>query len=98
MKSSKDNCVNQIMQNFLESLKGSESSLRLSSIKFSLNLLKSTIKEKQELEDLEYLIWKIEVIANYKKLTQNYTNCSFLYWSADLLESFFQYFHECNVR
>lgn len=97
MKSNKDINANQIMQNLLESLKGTESSLRLSSIKFSLNLLKSTIKEKQELEDLEYLIWKIDVIVNYKKLIQNYTNCSFLYWSADLFESFFQHFHESNV-
>ncbi len=99
LKSNKDSAdhIGQILQNILGTLKGSESSLRISSIKFCLNFLKTTIKEKQELEDLEYLIWKMEVIANYKILIEKNTECSFLYWSADLFESFFQYFNENHV-
>lgn len=80
------------LQLILMVLKGPVSPLRLSILNFCGNyaLTKGILKEN-ETEDLRYLLWKYEVIANYRTYINEATDCIFLYWSKDLIPIFFQF-------
>lgn len=73
-------------------MRGPPSPLRISIMNFCANfaLTKGVLKEN-ETEDLRYLLWKYEVIANYKSYIKEATDCIFLYWSKDLIPIFFNY-------
>jgi len=80
------------LQLILMAMKGPPSPLRISIMTFCSNfaLTKGVLKET-ETEDLRYLLWKYEVIANYKSYIKEATDCIFLYWSKDLIPIFFNY-------
>ena len=83
------------LQLILMVLKGPPSPLRISILTFCGNFaLSKGILRESETEDLRYLLWKYEVIANYKNYIAESTNCIFLYWSKDLIPIFFNYVNQ----
>lgn len=81
------------LQLFIQNLSGINSQLRIIILNCGSNLLKDVLKDS-ELNDLKYLIWKYDVIANYKLLIKQATNCDFLYWSPEIISASFKYFYE----
>ena len=84
------------LQLFLKALTGINSPIRISILNFGTNLLKDAMKDS-ELSDLKYLIWKYEIMSNYKSLIKESTNCDFLYWSQEIISACFRYFYENPV-
>lgn len=71
-------------------LKGSGSSVRNTGLSLCFDLLRDLFKD-EEYEDLKYLLWKYEILNNYKSILEELTDCSFLYGLSDLYPSFFEF-------
>ena len=83
------------LQLILMVLKGPASPMRISILSFCANYaLNKGVLRESETEDLRYLLWKYEVIANYKTYIEEATDCIFLYWSKDLIPIFFNYVNQ----
>jgi len=83
------------LQLILMMLKGPASPLRISILQFCANyVLNKGVLRESETEDLRYLLWKYEVITNYKTYIEEATDCIFLYWSKDLIPIFFNYVNQ----
>lgn len=84
------------LQLFLTTLSGVNSPLRMSVLNFVTNLLSNVLKDS-EMDDLKYLLWKLEIISQYKQIIKESANCDFLYWSPEIISAFFKYFYENPV-
>jgi len=84
------------LQLFIKVLNGPNTPLRISILNFGTNLLRDLMKDS-ELMDVKYLIWKYEIISNYKLIIKQASNCDFLYWSQEIISACFRYFYENPV-
>ena len=72
-------------------LKGPPSKLRKVILKTAANFLSPKVfKNEQVYEDFHYLVWKYDLLSEYKQNVQEYTDCTFLYWTKEVIPSFFQ--------
>lgn len=87
--------VYSALQLILMVIKGAPSPIRQSILMFCGNfaLMKGILRES-ETEDLRYLLWKYEVVSNYQCYINEATECTFLYWSKDLIPIFFSYVNQ----
>lgn len=78
-------------------ISGPPSKQRSSIAKFCLNFLapkKDKIFKDAEYEDFKYYFWKNNFLAQYQIIFKDVCDCSFLYWTKDLLPLFFGHIAE----
>lgn len=69
-----------LMTRVNECLKGGYNTVRQTVIRHCMNLTSKQIFKEQELKELEYLAWKLDIIANWEWNVERSTRCRFIYW------------------
>lgn len=79
-----------LMTTVIECLKGGYNMMRKTVIRHCMNLISKEIFTQPELKDLEYLGWKLDIVANWEWHVKKSTRCRFLYWTRSLFPLLFQ--------
>jgi WASH complex subunit 7 len=79
-----------LMTTVTEGLKGGYNTMRQTVIKHCMNLTSKEIFKEQELKELEYLGWKLDIIANWEWNVERSTRCRFIYWLRSLFPIIFE--------
>lgn len=87
-----------LMTTVHESLKGGYNLIRQTVIKHCMNLTSKEIFKPNELKELEYLGWKLDIIANWEWNVEKATRCRFIYWLRSLFPIMFEMIRQDKHR
>ena len=79
-----------LMKTILECLKGGHNLMRKTVIRHALTLLNKEIFTPTEVKELEYYIWKLDIIANWEWHAKKSTRFRFIYWIWSLVPLLFK--------